>query len=180
MSLDATARTITAVALGAVLVVLLVILFAPADSRGFRPSVAQRLLAAGGLSALVGVGLLRSPRAVRVEADAVIVERRGWSELRVPLAEVMSAEDGPVITSLGGDVWPSVGASRGVLGVFGLCRVRNVGLVHCWAGRFGAPTVLLWRRQGLPVLLGVDDAPGLLEALRAPSRPSSTSVAAPS
>ncbi len=46
----------------------------------------------------------------------------------------------------------------------GLFHAPQIGNVRAWLTRLG-PTVVLRRRHGLPILLGVDDVDGLLEAL---------------
>lgn len=57
------------------------------------------------------------------------------------------------------------------MGFTGLFHVSDVGLVRCWATRLGVPTVLVRRGRERPLLLGVDDPAGLLQALRrAPHR----------
>lgn len=110
--------------------------------------------------------VLWSPRAVRLEADALVVERRGWSEFRIPLAEVSAVEAGPELKAFGSGV-TRIAGNGGLMGFTGLYRVRGVGLVRCWATRLGAKTVLVTRKSERPVLLGVDDGPTLLRALSA-------------
>jgi hypothetical protein len=48
----------------------------------------------------------------------------------------------------------------------GLFHVVDVGLVRCWATRLGEKTVVVRRADERPLLLGVDDPAGLLQALR--------------
>jgi hypothetical protein len=115
--------------------------------------------------AVVALAVLWAPRAVRLHDDAVIIERLASAEVRLPLAEVTSVEPGPALQPFGGRVW-RVAGNGGVMGFTGLFFVRGVGLVRCWATRLGTPTVLLRRSAGRPVLLGVDEAPALLDALR--------------
>lgn len=115
---------------------------------------------------VLGLTVLWSPRAVRLEADALVVERRAWSDLRIPLADVSAVALGPELKAFGSGVIRIAG-NGGLMGFTGLYRVRGVGLVRCWATRLGSPTVLVTRKSERPVLLGVDDGPGLLEALSA-------------
>lgn len=110
--------------------------------------------------------VLWSPKAVRLEADALVVERRGWSDLRIPLADVSAVAAGPELKAFGSGVIRIAG-NGGLMGFTGLYRVSGIGLVRCWATRLGAPTVLLTRKTERPVLLGVDDGPALLQALSA-------------
>lgn len=110
--------------------------------------------------------VLWSPRAVRLEADAMVVERRGWPELRIPLSEVSAVAAGPKLEAFGSRVIRIAG-NGGLMGFTGLYRVAGVGLVRCWATQLGAPTVLVTRKSERPVLLGVDDGAGLLQALSA-------------
>lgn len=110
--------------------------------------------------------VLWSPKAVRLEADALVVERRGWSDLRIPLAEVAGVSRGPELKAFGSGV-TRIAGNGGLMGFTGLYRVTGVGLVRCWATRLGAPTVLVTRKSERPVLLGVDDGPALLQALSA-------------
>lgn len=112
------------------------------------------------------VTVLWSPRAVRLEADALVVERRGWSDLRIPLADVAAVVPGPELKAFGSQV-TRIAGNGGLMGFTGLYRVSGVGLVRCWATRLGAPTVLVTRKSERPVLLGVDDGAGLLQALSA-------------
>jgi hypothetical protein len=110
--------------------------------------------------------VLWSPRAVRLEADALVVERRGWSELRIPLSDVSAVAPGPELKAFGSGV-TRIAGNGGLMGFTGIYRVSGVGLVRCWATRLGSPTVLVTRKSERPVLLGVDDGPGLLQALSA-------------
>lgn len=114
----------------------------------------------------LGLTVLWAPRAVRLEPDALVVERLAWSDVRIPLGEVTAVAEGPELKTFGGNVM-RVAGNGGLLGFTGLYRVRGVGLVRCWATRLGAPTVLVSRKSERPVLLGVDDGPALLKALSA-------------
>ncbi|MBL8921107.1 MAG: hypothetical protein JNJ54_19750 [Myxococcaceae bacterium] len=122
-------------------------------------------------SSVVGLGvpvallvvLLLAPRAVRLESDAVVVERLGWRDYRIPLADIASVEAGPLLKVLGGGVW-RVAGNGGLMGFTGYFFVRGLGVVRCWATRLG-PTVLVRRKSERPALLGVDDGPALLDAL---------------
>lgn len=105
-----------------------------------------------------------APRAVRVDGHRLVVERLLWPDFVQPLRQVTGVEAGPEIT-LRGRV-RRVAGNGGLMGFTGLFRVSEVGLVRCWATRMGVPTVLVYRGQERPLLLGVDDPAGLLRSLR--------------
>lgn len=105
-----------------------------------------------------------APRAVRVTANTLSVERLFWPDFQVPLRQVTGVDEGPVISMLG--TVRRVAGNGGVMGFTGLFHVSDVGLVRCWATRFGVPTVLVRRADERPLLLGVDDPAGLLKVLR--------------
>lgn len=124
------------------------------------PSVLMLLLVGG----VLGITVLWAPRAVRVDAAHLAVERLGWPDFRVPLRDITRVEEGPAITVMG-DV-RRVAGNGGLLGFTGLYSVRGVGTVRCWATRLGRPTVVVHRVEGRPLLLGVDDGHALLAELR--------------
>lgn len=105
-----------------------------------------------------------APRAVRVGAHKLSVERLFWPDFEVPLRQVTGVEEGPVITMMG--QVRRVAGNGGLMGFTGLFHVAGVGLVRCWATRLGLPTVIVRRADQRPLLLGVDDPAGLREALR--------------
>ena len=121
-------------------------------------------LVAWGVPLVLLVTVLLAPRAVRVERDAVVVERLAFPGYRIPLGEVSAVEQGPELKALSGEVM-RVAGNGGLMGFTGYFRVRGLGVVRCWATRLGRPTVLLRRRSERPVLLGVDDPSALLAAL---------------
>lgn len=114
---------------------------------------------------ILAVATLMTPTAVVLAADALVVERLAWPSFRVPLSELTSVEAGPRSSVLRGEV----GRVAGVGGWFwsgGLFRARGVGQVRAWMRRLG-PTVVVRRREGLPLLFGLDDPEGLKRALAA-------------
>lgn len=125
-----------------------------------RGAVLATLLLVGG--ALVFTIML-APNAVRIEGGRLVVERWLWSDFSVPLRQLTSAELGPEL-KLFGEV-RRVAGNGGLMGFTGLFHVKNVGTVRCWATQLGTPTVLVRRVGARPLLLGVDDARGLLAAL---------------
>lgn len=110
------------------------------------------------------VTVMLAPQAVRVDHGELVIERWLWSDFRVPLRQLTDAKLGPAI-KLAGQVRRVVG-NGGLMGFTGLFHVRDVGTVRVWATRLNAPTVLLHRVEGRPLLLGVDDSSALLDALR--------------
>lgn len=112
----------------------------------------------------LAVTVMLAPVAVRVHHGELVIERWLWSDFKVPLRQLTSARLGPPI-KLAGEV-RRVAGNGGLMGFTGLYHVKDVGTVRCWATRLNAPTVLLERSEGRPLLLGVDDANALLEALR--------------
>lgn len=115
--------------------------------------------------AVLAFTFLLAPRAVRVSGGRLVVERWLWSDFAVPLRTLRSVEPGPQLRLLRGEV-RRVAGNGGLMGFTGLFYVKDVGLVRCWATQLEAPTVLVRRNDGRPLLLGVDDARGLMEALR--------------
>ncbi len=109
-----------------------------------------------------------APRAVRITANKLMVERLFWPDFELPLREVVGVEEGPPI-SLMGKVH-RVAGNGGMMGFSGLFRVSDLGLVRVWATRMGVPTVLVRRAHDRPLLLGVDDPSALLMALRRAAR----------
>jgi hypothetical protein len=121
-----------------------------------------------GTLALVGGVLLvtvaLAPRAVRVDSRRLVVERLFWPDFEVPLRQVTAVQPGPELTMMRGQV-RRVAGNGGLMGFTGLYHVSEVGLVRCWATRLGLATVLVRRGDERPLLLGVDDPAGLLQAL---------------
>jgi hypothetical protein len=111
---------------------------------------------------MLGVTTLMAPRGFRVSYGELVLERLAWPSFRVPMSDVVSVERGPEVKRGSG-----VRRVAGVGGWFwsgGLFSARGIGNVRAWMTRLG-PTVVLRRREGLPILLGVDDVEGLLAAL---------------
>ncbi|MFZ5444703.1 MAG: PH domain-containing protein [Myxococcota bacterium] len=163
MTLSAAVKVTTALAVLALAVGL------PIQARALTalPAAASGLVAGVLLVTVLGLGVvaLQAPRAVRLEATRLVVERRGWSDVKVPYFAVTGVERGPALELLGGAV-RRVAGNGGLLGFTGLFHVRDVGLVRCWATRLGRPTVLVRRGKDRPLLLGVDEPERLFEELR--------------
>ncbi len=114
----------------------------------------------------LGLTFLWAPRAVRLDADALVIERLAWFELRVPYSEIAHVSPGPSLGLLGNGVL-RVAGNGGLMGFTGFFWVRDVGVVRLWATQLGTPTLLLRRHRGRPLVLGVDDNDGLSKALKA-------------
>ena len=131
------------------------------------PLLPVKVLVAAALSlavAALAITVMLAPRAVRLEGGHLVVERLWWSDFKVPVRSLLSAELGPKIELIG-DV-RRVAGNGGLMGFTGLYHVKNVGLVRCWATQLDTPTVLVRRREGRPLLLGVDHPMELVTALR--------------
>ncbi|MDP1919196.1 MAG: PH domain-containing protein [Myxococcales bacterium] len=176
MTTDGTVKWITALTGAVVLVTSLVPLALFSLPHVPAPVAWLTFLVTLGVPAILGFTVLLAPRGVRVEHDTLIVERLAWSDVRIPLADITSAEVGPQLALMGGGAWRFAG-NGGLMGFTGFFKVRKTGEVaRCWSSRLGG-TVLLHRSDARPVLLGVDDGAGLLQALHergATGRPAST------
>lgn len=164
MTLDGFTTSITAGSLGLVALLLPVQYLVASQqphSTAFKVVLVLTLCAVA-LVLLFTVAL--APRAVRISSGKLIIERLWWFDFMSPMKDVIGVEEGPPL-SLFGKVW-RVAGNGGLMGFTGLFHVSHVGVVRCWATRLGKPTVLVRRASGKPLLLGVDDADGLLRALR--------------
>lgn len=164
MTTDGAVKWITALTGAVVLMTSLVPLALFASPHVPAPVAWLTMLVTLGVPAILGFTVLLAPRGVRLEHDTLVVERLAWSDVRIPLADITSAEVGPQLALMGGGAWRYAG-NGGLMGFTGFFKVRSTGEVaRCWASRLGG-TVLLHRRDERPVLLGVDDCAGLLQAL---------------
>ncbi len=165
MTTDLTVKLITTLSFAVVLMTSLVPLALLSTPDVPRPVEWMTMLVRLGLPVLLGLTVLWAPRGVRLENDTLVVERLAWPDVRIPLADITSAEAGPELALMGGGAWRSAG-NGGLMGFTGLFKVRKTGEVaRCWATRLGG-TVLLHRKRDRPVLLGVDDDGALLRALQ--------------
>lgn len=157
-------KLVTALALGVVFFALLVpwLVMVFGEAPPWRVVLGSSVISLGVPLALLFV-LVLAPRAVRLEPDALVVERLAWRDYRIPLVDVASVEAGPRLKAFTGGVL-RVAGNGGLMGFTGYFFVRGVGIVRCWATRLG-PTVLVRRKSERPALLGVDDSPALLAAL---------------
>ncbi len=170
MTTDATVKWITALTGAVVLMTSLIPLALFWSPRVPAPVAWLTVLVTLGVPAILAFTVLLAPRGVRLEHDTLIVERLAWSDVRIPLADITAAEAGPELALLGGGAWRYAG-NGGLMGFTGFFKVRKTGEVaRCWSSRLGG-TVLLHRKAERPVLLGVDDGEGLLQALHARGAP---------
>ncbi len=107
--------------------------------------------------------MLGAPRAVKVTTPALVIERLVLPDVELPWTSIAEVREAPPI-ELRGEV-RRVAGNGGFFGFTGLYAVSGVGTVRCWATRLHRPTVLVSRHGERPVLLGVDDPHGLLEAI---------------
>lgn len=114
---------------------------------------------------VLGVTVLWAPRAVRLESDALVIERLAWFDLRIPFTDLVSVEHGPTLGVVGAGLL-RVAGNGGLMGFTGFFWLPRVGLVRLWATQLGTTTVLIRRSAGRPIVLGVDDGAGLERALR--------------
>jgi hypothetical protein len=165
MTTDRTVKLITTLSFAAVLMTSLVPLALFSEPHVSRPIAWMTMLVTLGVPAILGFTVLLAPRGVRLEHDTLIVERLAWSDVRIPLADIASAEAGPELALMGGGARRYAG-NGGLMGFTGFFKVKKTGEVaRCWSTRLGG-TVLLQRRRARPVLLGVDDDGALLRALQ--------------
>lgn len=122
---------------------------------------------------LAGLGVLYSlamfslsaalaPKAVRVEGNALVVERHKWRETRVDLSRLVTAELRPL-----SDLMRPWALRRGLhMGIEGKALLSGVGEVTCLSGGVTGQAVLLRFADRHPMLVGAADAAGLLEEVR--------------
>jgi Bacterial PH domain len=155
MTLDATNRVLTVVLsfviLGFVLLTSVGVgrLAGPVPALVIAPLVVVMLLACA-----------MSPRAVSVVAGDLMIERRAWPALRVPLASIQHAE----AFECGGRMLRLFGVG-GFFGSYGLFSSAVLGRFRLYATRRGK-AVLVRRRDGaLPLLFTPDDVGGTVAAI---------------
>lgn len=117
-----------------------------------------------GLWVVLTVTALMAPRALVLTAHELVIERFLWPSFHVPLSALVSAEPGPNARLLHGKVRRLAG-NGGWFWSGGLFRAEGVGNVRAWLTRLG-PTVVLHRKDGLPLLVSADDTDGFLRALK--------------
>lgn len=160
MTMGRAVRVVTAL----VVALLIGFLFLPAALGQARAPVVPIMMVPGLLTIVLVLTILWAPRAVRLEDEHLVIERLLWPEFRIPLRDLARVEAGPQLHLVGRTVL-RVAGNGGLMGFTGLFWVNGVGVVRMWATQLGTPTVLLWRHQARPIVLGVDDAAGLLSAL---------------
>ena len=149
---------------GFVGVLLLGLLFLPGVLVQAHAPVGPVMAVPGLVGIVLLLTILWAPRAVRLEDERLVIERLLWPDLRIPLRDIARVEAGPELHLAGGTVL-RVAGNGGLMGFTGFFWVKGVGVVRMWATQLGTPTVLLRRHHARPIVLGADDAAGLLEAL---------------
>lgn len=148
-----------------VVVMFVALLFLPFGLQQARVPLFAVLIVPFALGVSLALTVLWAPRAVRLEGDALLVERLAWPAYRIPLHSIAFAEPGPELRFAQGAV-RRVAGNGGLMGFTGWFWVDGVGLTRVWATQLGTPTLVLRRHGARPILLGVDDAPGLTAALK--------------
>jgi hypothetical protein len=151
MTLDRCQRTLSLVVMTAVPLAAVTMLLA---TRRWEPA----LLAFVATSAALAAAAAFAPRAVEVEGRQLRVLRRGAAPVQISVDEVLSVDEGPDCCDL------KLFGSSGFLGSFGLFWTLGFGSHWRYATRRGR-SVAVRRRRGLPLVLVVDDLPGLRAAL---------------
>lgn len=166
MTTDRTVKLITALTFVVVLITVPIPLVLFSIPHVPSPVAWASTLVGFGVPVILVLTVLWAPRAVRLENGTLIVERLAWSDVRIPLTDISLVEAGPELKIMGGGAG-RVAGNGGLMGFTGLFKVAKGGaIVRCWATRLDSPTVLVHRKSERPVLLGVDDSAGLLQALR--------------
>ena len=150
MTLDRAHRLLTVVALALVAGSFAVMLTAVGPI--MLPVLAFVVLA-------LAVSWAMAPCALAVEGDELRVVRRAWPALRVPLANVTSAE--PV--ALSGRTLRIAGVG-GFFGSYGLFTNGQLGRFRLYATRRQGGMIVR-RTSGLPIVITPDDIPGAVKAL---------------
>jgi hypothetical protein len=111
------------------------------------------------VGAVLGLSWAMSPRALSVHAGELLVERRAWPALRVPLSSIVRAQP-----------FDRHGAVRvfgvgGFCGSYGLFANEALGRFRMYSTRGGQ--AVLVRRAGdeLPIVVTPDDVAGTIEAI---------------
>ena len=155
MTLGVAAKVVTAL-----VALLIVVLFVLPGREGVARFLLPLLV-----TIVLAVTVLWAPRAVRLESDALVLERLAWFDLRIPFTDMVSVERGPTLGVFGAGLL-RVAGNGGLMGFTGFFWLPRVGLVRLWATQLGTTTVLIRRSAGRPIVLGVDDGAGLERALR--------------
>jgi hypothetical protein len=103
------------------------------------------------------VAAMMAPRGVEVNGGSLRITRNAWRPMIIPIREIAAVEEGPTLFAMRSVRLLGTG---GFFGSYGLFWTRDVGRYRLYTTRCG-PSVLLRRRQGLPIVIGLDE-PGLL------------------
>lgn len=152
MTLDRTQRITTGFALAMLPLVAVAMQF----GRPAPPGLAAALL--GIVAGTLLVAWARAPIAVEVLPAELRVHRRWAAPLVVKATDVARCDAGPERPHL------RLFGAAGYFGIWGLFWTARFGRYWLYATR-GGPNVALHRHNGAPVVLNVDDLPGLRAAL---------------
>jgi hypothetical protein len=119
---------------------------------------------AGYFGCFLAVGVLgfawaMSPRAVTVAGGELLVERRAWTPVRVPVRTIQAVTS---LDRMGKGV--RVFGVGGLFGSYGLFANDTLGRFHLYATRRG-PAVIVRRNDALPIVLTPDNVIGTIEAI---------------
>jgi hypothetical protein len=155
MTLDAANRALTIVLSLVILGIVLLTSVGVGKLAGPVPA-----LVVAPLVVVMLVAWAMSPRAVAVVAGDMLVERRAWPALRVPLASIERAEP----FERAGRALRIIGVG-GFFGSYGLFTSDALGRFRLYATRRGK--AVLVRRSGgaIPLVLTPDDVAGTLAAI---------------
>jgi hypothetical protein len=152
MTLDRAQRLTT----GFALAMLPLVLLATQLGRPAPPGLVVTLLVIVG--GILLVAWARAPLAVEVTPDELRVHRRRAKPLVLRATDVVRCDDGPARPHL------RLFGAAGYFGLWGLFWTARFGRYWLYAAR-SSPTIALHRKRGVPVVLAVDDLPGLRAAL---------------
>jgi hypothetical protein len=119
------------------------------------------LLPATLLVCALGLSWAMAPRAIAVAGGELLVERRAWPALRLPLAAVASAAP---IDRVGGRVIRLFGVG-GFFGSYGLFSSDTLGRFRLYATRSGQAVQIRRNDGGLPLVVTPDDVAGTIAAI---------------
>jgi hypothetical protein len=152
MRLDARNRTMTLAVTAVVTAAVAVVTFT-----GARAGTAVL----GVLGIILLLAWAMAPSGVTVRDGELLVDRRAWSPLRVPLASITSAAP---IASLGAGTLRLFGVG-GFFGSYGLFSNGELGRFRLYATRAGQAVLVKRAGGALPLVLTPEDIAGTIAAI---------------